>query len=365
VPRASAAPPSARAPQRAGSERANGRGLATVEDIGRAAGVSVATVSRVLNGSPKVAQRTRRRVLRVLDELGYAPNNLARNLRAQALRVFGLVIPDIRNPVYTSLQRGVEEVARARGFFVLLANTDEQPDTQAEYLRMLLAERVTGVILVPTGTEVEPVQALLRAGIPVVALDRPLSGVEIDTVQPDRARGVELAIDHLHAHGHRAIGLLNGPRGMVSAVQRADAFGRASRSHGLDEHLTWEAHGDFREAGGYAAAKTLLTPRERPTALLVANNLMALGTLRAAAELGLRLPDDLALIAFDDPVWAPFLAPPLTTVAHPIHEIGRTAAEMLERRLADPDRPPATVLLPPHLVVRGSCGAHPEVNKLP
>jgi LacI family transcriptional regulator len=308
---------------------------------------------------------TRRRVLRALDELGYAPNNLARNLRAKALRVFGLVIPDIRNPVYTSLQRGVEEVARARGFFVLLANTDEQPDTQAEYLRMLLAERVTGVILVPTGTDVEPVEALRRAGIPVVALDRPLSGLEIDTVQPDRARGVELAIDHLHAHGHRAMGLVNGPRGMASAEQRAEAFGRAFRARGLDEHPAWQTHGDFRETGGYAAAKALLTSGDRPTALLVANNLMALGTLRAAAELGLRVADDLALVAFDDPVWAPFLAPPLTTVAHPIHDLGRTAAEMLERRLADPDRPPATVLLPPRLVVRSSCGAHPEATSTP
>src|SRR5215216_8203612 len=145
--------------------------LATVADIAREARVSVATVSRVLNSSPKVAQPTRRRVLRVLDELGYTPNNLARNLRSRALRVFGLVIPDIRNPVYTSLHRGVEDVARSGGFFVLLANTDEQPQRQAEYLRMLLAERVAGVILVPAGgTTVEPVQALVRAGIPVVAL---------------------------------------------------------------------------------------------------------------------------------------------------------------------------------------------------
>src|SRR5437868_10374951 len=190
----------------------NGHALATVEDIARAAGVSVATVSRVLNSSPKVASPTRRRVLRVVDELGYAPNNLARNLRARALRVFGLVIPDIRNAVYTSLHRGVEDVARAAGFFVLLANTDEHADRQTEYLRMLLAERVAGVILVAAGgTLVEPVHALLRVGIPVVALDRPLVGVELDTVQPDRARGVWLAVEHLAEHGHRAIGLINGP----------------------------------------------------------------------------------------------------------------------------------------------------------
>jgi LacI family transcriptional regulator len=341
------------------SERGNGQVLATVEDIGRAAGVSVATVSRVLNSSPKVAQPTRRRVLKILDELGYAPNNLARNLRARALRVFGLVIPDIRNPVYTSLYRGVEDVARASGFFVLLANTDEQPERQTEYMRMLLAERVAGVILVPSaGTQVEPVHALIRVGIPVVALDRSLAEVEVDTVRPDRARGVWLAIDHLVAHGHRDIGLVNGPRELTSAIERAQAFHAALRAHGLEPRPEWEVGGDFREQGGYLAAHALLSLSERPTAVVVANNLMALGTIRAARELAVRLPDDLALIAFDDTEWAPYVAPPLTTVAHPTHAIGRMAAELLERRVADPARPAATVLLPPRLIVRGSCGAH-------
>jgi LacI family transcriptional regulator len=336
--------------------------LATVEDIARAAGVSVATVSRVLNSSPKVAQTTRRRVLRILDELGYAPNNLARNLRARALRVFGLVIPDIRNPVYTSLHRGVEDVARAAGFFVLLANTDEAPQREAEYLRMLLAERVAGVILVPTATtQLEAVESLLRARIPVVALDRPLLGADVDTVQPDRAQGVWLAIEHLHAHGHRAIGLVNGPAEMASAGQRADAFHAVLRARGLEDGSARQAHGDFREEGGYQAARTLLDSSNRPTALLVANNLMALGAIRAAAELGVRIPEDLALIAFDETEWAPFVAPPLTTVAHPVHELGRTAAELLERRLAEPGRTRVTVLLRPKLVIRTSCGRHSAV----
>ncbi|GAC1312962.1 MAG: LacI family DNA-binding transcriptional regulator [Chloroflexota bacterium] len=333
--------------------------LATVEDIARAAGVSVATVSRVLNSNPKVAQATRRRVLKILDDVGYAPNNLARNLRARALRVFGLVIPDIRNPVYTSLHRGVEDVARGAGFFVLLANTDEQPERQADYLRMLLAERVAGVILVPAaGTQAQPVRALIRANIPVVALDRPLPDLDVDAVRPDRARGVELAVEHLLAHGHRAIGLVNGPRELASAIERAHAFAAALHAHGLESRSEWEACGDFREQGGYAAARALLGREDRPTALVVANNLMALGTMRAALGLSLRVPDDVAMIAFDDTEWAPYLAPPLTTVAHPTHAIGRMAAELLERRLADPNAAIATVLLPPRLIVRNSCGAH-------
>jgi LacI family transcriptional regulator len=141
-------------------------------------------------------------------------------------------------------------------------------------------------------------------------------------------------------------------------VQRADAFRSTLRAHGLEYRLDWDVAGDFREQGGYHAARTLLGLVEPPNAVLVANNLMALGTMRAAAELSVRLPQDLALIAFDDTEWAPFIAPPLTTVAHSTHDLGRIAAELLERRLADPLRPVTTVLLPPRLVVRASCGAH-------
>lgn len=335
---------------------ANGSLQATVEDIARAAGVSVATVSRVLNSSPKVAAPTRQRVLDALDQLGYTPNNLARNLRARALPVFGLVIPDVRNPVYTALLRGVEDVALTRGFFVLLANTDEQPARESEYLRMLLAERVAGVILVrAAGTQLEPVQALLRMGIPVVALDRPLAELEIDTVQPDRARGVWLGIEHLASHGHTSIGLLNGPVDLTTARERGDAFQAVLRALDIPYRREWDVAADFREEGGFQAARTLLSRPDRPTALLVANNLMALGTLRAAAELHVRVPDDLAIVAFDETEWAPHVSPPLTTVAHDATELGRMAAELLERRVQDPSRSAVTVLLPPRLTVRRSC----------
>ena len=333
--------------------------VATVEDIAQAAGVSVATVSRVLNGSPKVASPTRRRVLRLIDQMAYAPNNLARNLRARGLRVFGLVISDIRNPFFTSVERGVEDAARASGFSVLLTNTDEQPEREAESLRMLLAERVAGVILVSTGgTRDEPVQALLRLRIPLVALDRPLPNVEVDTVQTDNALGVRLLVEHLHAHGYTRLGIISGPHSVGSAAQRARAFADTLERLALERRAAWNVEGNFREEGGHAAATRLLEAADRPSAVLVANNRMTLGALRAARDLGLRVPDDVAIVGFDDPPWASLLAPPLTTVAHATYDLGRTAAELLERRLANPHRAPATVLLPPRLVVRGSCGAH-------
>src|SRR5918912_852823 len=333
--------------------------VATVEDIAQAAGVSVATVSRVLNGSPKVASPTRRRVLRLMDQMAYAPNNLARNLRARGLRVFGLVISDIRNPFFTEVERGVEDAARASGFSVLLTNTDEQPEREAESLRMLLAERVAGVVLVSTGgTRDESIQALLRLGIPLVALDRPLPNVQVDTVQTENALGVRLLVEHLVGHGHTRLAIISGPHSVGSAAQRARAFADALERLGLERRAAWDIEGDFREAGGHAAATRLLDAADRPAAVLVANNRMMLGALRAAQDLGLRIPDDGAIVGFAAPPWASLLAPPLTTVAHATYDLGRTAAELLERRLADPHRVPATVLLPPRLVVRGSCGAH-------
>ena len=333
--------------------------VATVEDIAQAAGVSVATVSRVLNGSPKVASGTRRRVLRLMDQMAYAPNNLARNLRARGLRVFGLVISDIRNPFFTEVERGVEDAARASGLSVLLTNTDEQPEREAESLRMLLAERVAGVILVSTGgTRDESVQALLRLGIPLVALDRPLPNVQVDTVQTDNTLGVCLLVEHLLGHGHTRLAIISGPHSVGSAAQRARAFADALERLGLERRAAWDIEGDFREAGGHAAATRLLDAADRPAAVLVANNRMMLGALRAAQDLGLRIPDDVAIVGFDDPPWASLLAPPLTTVAHATYDLGRTAAELLERRLAAPHRAPATVLLPPTLVVRASCGPH-------
>jgi LacI family transcriptional regulator len=338
--------------------------MPTIDDVAARAGVSTATVSRVLNEHPRVAAQTRRRVRQAMEALGYEPNNLARNLRARSLRVFGLIVPDILASFWTAIARGVEDVAYANGFSVMLSNSDDDPAKEAGYLRTLRTERVAGVLLGPTERADQEVRAVLRGGIPLVTIDRRVAGLELDALTTDSGVGVAAAVEHLHEHGHREIAFIGGPPEISTGLRREEAFFAAQVRLGLKTRPAWIVRSDFRADGGHAAALALLAGPERPRALFVANETMTLGALRAVRERGLRMPDDIAVIGFDDMPWAPLLDPPLTAVAQPAYDLGRLAADALVRRLEDPSRPTSTVLLAPKLLVRGSCGDHRQNGAL-
>jgi DNA-binding LacI/PurR family transcriptional regulator len=332
--------------------------MPTIDDVARQAGVSTATVSRVINEHPRVAAATRRRVRQAMEALGYEPNNLARNLRARSLRVFGLIVPDILASFFTAIARGVEDVAYAHGFSVMLSNSDGDPFKEAEYLRTLRTERVAGIVLGPTEKAHAQARAVLRAGIPLVTIDRRIAELDLDAVTTDSDAGIMAAVEHLHGHGHRAIGFIGGPLDVSTGRRREEAFFAALRRLGLATSSEWVARADFREEGGQQAALEMLTAKNRPSALFIANEMMTLGALRAVRELGLSMPADLAVIGFDDTPWARLLDPPLTVVAQPAYDLGRLAAEALLRRLDEPDRHVSTVLLAPQFLVRASCGEH-------
>ncbi len=332
--------------------------MPTIDDVARQAGVSTATVSRVINQHPRVAAATRRRVRQAMEALGYEPNNLARNLRARSLRVFGLIVPDILASFFTAIARGVEDVAYAHGFSVMLSNSDGDPFKEAEYLRTLRTERVAGIILGPTEKANAEARSVLRAGIPLVTIDRRIAELELDAVTTDSDAGIAAAVEHLHGHGHRAIGFIGGPLDVSTGRRREEAFFAALRRLGLATSSEWVAQADFREDGGQQAALEMLTATNRPTALFVANEMMTLGALRAVRGVGLSMPKDLAVIGFDDTPWARLLDPPLTVVAQPAYDIGRLAAEALLRRIDDPARRVSTSLLAPQFLVRASCGEH-------
>jgi LacI family transcriptional regulator len=338
--------------------------MPTIDDVAARAGVSTATVSRVLNQHPRVAAQTRRRVREAMDALGYEPNNLARNLRARSLRVFGLIVPDILASFFTAIARGVEDVAYANGFSVMLSNSDDDPAKEAQYLRTLRTERVAGVILGPTEKANQEVKAVLRAGIPLVTIDRRVIGIELDALTTDSGIGVAAAVEHLHAHGHREIAFVGGPTDVSTGLRREEAFLSAQARLGLSTRPEWITRADFRAEGGHAATLAMLAGQERPRALFVANEMMTLGALRAVREVGLRMPHDIAVIGFDETPWARLLDPPLTAVAQPAYDLGRLAADALLRRLEDPTRPTSTVLLSPRLLVRGSCGDHRQNGAL-
>ncbi len=341
-----------------------------LKDVARVAGVSVSTVSRVLTGSPLVNAETRTRVQLAMDSLQYRPSRVARRLRRDSARanLIGLIVPDIQNPFFAELVRGVERVAHQHGYMVFLGNTDEDGAKELEYVQLMRAESVDGLILPPSSDLHEIVAKLTSAGLPIVCVDRRLPDVSVDTVVADNEQGAYMATDHLLRIGHRHIGFIGGRAHLSTSAERLAGYTRALREHGVPFDARLVRDGDSRQGSGSALTRELLSRdlldregsgRELPTALLVGNNLMTLGALETIHLMGLRIPDDVAIVGYDDMPWALALNPPLTAVRQPGFEMGERAAELLLQRLDDPSRETAVVTLQPTLIARQSCGAKP------
>lgn len=303
--------------------------MATIRDVAERAAVSPATVSRVLSGSPGVRPVIRARVLGAIDALDYRPNRLASNLRRQTTAMIGVVVSDIENPHFTQMVRVVEDAAFARGFRVLLCNTDESPERQRAYLDVLAAERVQGVVLVPSNPVDGEIGRLLDLGIPVVAFDRVVDEPRADAVVVDNADGGRRATEHLIAAGHRRIGFVGGLADLQTGGERAAGYLAAMAAAGLEPRA---ASGGFRIDLGRQATDALLD-RGGITGLVVANNLMTIGALQAIRARGIAVPDDLALVALDDPFWADLVDPPLTTLAQPVRRMAEGAVRLLFDRI--------------------------------
>jgi LacI family transcriptional regulator/LacI family repressor for deo operon, udp, cdd, tsx, nupC, and nupG len=333
-----------------------------LKDVGRLAGVSVSTVSRVLTRSSLVNDVTRERVQRAIDALGYQPNRVARRLlRKDAARgnLVGLVVPDIENPFFADVVRGVEDVTRQRDYVLFLGNSDENAERATRYLDLMRAESVDGVIL-PASADIEPcVARLVAAGTPVVCVDRRVPGVDVDTVVADNVRGAREAVEHLLAVGHRRIAFVGGRADLSTTRERFEGYRGALAGHRVAVDDALVRTGDSRQESGRRLTRELLELSDPPTAILVGNNLMTLGALEAIHLARRRIPDDVAVIGYDDMPWALALNPPLTAVRQPGYEMGRRAAELLLRRIQEPGCRPSVVTLQPELVVRRSCGATP------
>jgi DNA-binding LacI/PurR family transcriptional regulator len=330
-----------------------------LHDVAELAGVSMSTVSRVANGSGLVSAPTRERVERAMKSLDYQPSRVARRLRRERgkAHLLGLIIPDIQNPFFADLARGVEDVARQQGYMVLFGNSDEDPIAETLHLDLMRAESVDGVILPPTADRQHAAAATARGALPVVCVDRRPSRVTLDTVVTDNLRGAYEAVDHLIRLGHHRIAFIGGRPRLSTTEERLEGYLRALRDHDIAPIDALVSGGHSREAGGRHAAEALLALPEPPTAMFVGNNLMTLGALEAIHGRGLRIPDDVAIIGFDDMPWALALNPPLTAVRQLGYEMGRRAVELLLQRIEDPRRSTTLVVLQPELIVRKSCGA--------
>lgn len=323
-----------------------------IKDVAERAGVSPATVSRVLNGAASVGPEYRERVLRVIEELGYRPNRLASNLRRQKAEMIGVVISDIENPHFTQMVRAVEDAAYRKGYRVLLCNTDETAHKQRAYLEMLAAERVLGVLISPSDPAGEEISELIDLGIPVIAFDRTVEDPRADAVVVDNAAGTYLATEFLIRAGHERIGFVGGLDEIETAAERLIGYERAMREVGFEPR---SVSGGFRIADGRMATENLLETEDL-TALIVANNLMTIGALEALRARKIRVPEEMALVGVDDPFWAELVEPPLTTLAQPVREMADCAVELLLERIGGDRERPRRVVFDFELRVRGSCG---------
>lgn len=331
--------------------------MPTIKDVAKRAGVSVSTVSRVLNHHPHVADDVFQRVTDAITELDYSPSRVAQRLRATASQLIGVIFSDISNPFYIDVLRSIEHTLSQQGMSVLISNADSDPAREETFIRIMLNENIAGLIIAPTKEDVPALAAVARSGVPTVVVDRRLANLEVDTVLVDNFRGALTAIQHLIALGHTRIGVLSGPLHLTSGRERYTGYLQAMTDAGLQVDSSLTRFGNYRESSGYQLAQELLAAPNPPTALFVANNLMTIGALNAIHELGCRVPDDVSIIGFDDLAWAISLNPPLTTVAQPTSEIGTRAAELLLDRIKDPARSARTVVLPTQLKIRASCAS--------
>ena len=330
--------------------------MPTLQDVARLAGVAPITASRAINASGYVSQELRERVLQAAKELGYVPNTLARSLRLRRTQTLALVLTDITNPFFTTVARGVEDAASAAGYTVIFCNTDEDEAKERNYLEMLLQKRVDGLLLVPARDGSGSLQAVQAQGVPVVVIDRRASGCQADVVRCDSEGGAYELARLLVSLGHRWIALLNGPRGVSTAEDRSAGFLHGLREAGLESQAA-VLHGSFTQASGAEMTRQALALQPRPTALFAANNFIAIGAMQALRELGVGVPEEIALVGFDDLPPALVMFPFLTVASQPAYEMGRRAALLLIDRLEGRlESACEEVILPTEVIVRQSSG---------
>ena len=326
----------------------------TIADVAEHAGVSKTTVSHVLSGNRPVSSDTRSRVQLAIAELGYRPDGIARSLRTRRTHMVALIIPDLTNPFYPTLARGLDEAMNGSGYRAFVCSSDGDPERELDFLAEVCDRRVDGIVLDSFHLGADDVQAITGDHVPVVWIGGPPGAHPgFDSVHADDERGAFEATVHLLDRGHRAIGMIDGPVG--AGEDRRDGYRRALAEAGVDAVPPEPLRGDWTRASGAAALRDLLAGSPTPTAVFCSNDRMAMGVIDAAKERGLSIPVDLAVVGFDDIEEAAMTTPPLTTVVNPASEIGRTAGVLLGERVAGTYRGPArAVTLPATLVVRAS-----------
>jgi LacI family transcriptional regulator len=306
--------------------------MATIHDVAKLAGVAPITVSRVINNSGYINEKTREKVEAAIVTLGYVPNVLARSLKSKRTNTLALVFTDITNPFFTILARGVEDTAGDAGFNVIFCNTDESQEKEDNYIQVILQKQVDGILLVPARSNTKSIKLIKDQNTPLVVLDRRVSRTDVDIVRGDSEGGANRLTQHLIDLGHRRIAIVSGPCYVSTAEDRIKGYKRAMEENGLKDNIQ-SFYGNFSQASGNELTHKIFASDPKPTAIFAANNLMAIGVIRALNEMGYKVPNDIAMVSFDDIPSNLTIFPFMTVVSQPSYELGKKATELLVSRI--------------------------------
>lgn len=332
--------------------------MATIYDIAKKANVSAMTVSRVINNTGRVSEKTRDKVKQVMEEMRYIPNSVARCLVTQESKIVSLLITDITNPFFTTMARGAEDAAMRHGYRLMFGNSDESFSKEKDYVEMILSMRVDGVLFAPSGDQSkEHLEWLQRQNVPFVLLDREVPGIDCDAVLGDSRDGAKRMVAEMIRYGHRRIALVNGAQDVSTARERQAGYIEALQEAGieLDESLIMQT--SYSRVQDLSVAHWMeLAPEERPTAIFAANNMLALSVLKSVRSLGLRVPDDLSIACFDDFGWVEEANPFFSVASQPAYEFGEQGMQLLLDRIKNREEQPRQIMLPCDILMRESVG---------
>jgi LacI family transcriptional regulator len=332
--------------------------MATMKDVARLADVSLATVSAVITGSTYVSPDLTSRVQAAVKALSYSPNTIASSLKKGTTKLFGLVVPDITNPFFTELVHSIQKRARTLGYSVLLCDSERDVEQERYYLKMLRAHLAVGTILCASAPDEAYADLKSDVGLmPIVSVDHIVKPDEYDSVVLDNVAAARMATQHILKFGHKRVAIIAGPQHLVPGRDRLRGFVEALRGAHLDVIPDYVCQGEFGEEGAFEAALELLGLPQPPSAILVTNNQMLVGTMRALAQAGLSVPGQVSVVAIDDFPWASAFSPALTTVRQPVDAMAEAALEMLVERVKGSTQAPRHRVFPPELIIRHSCEA--------
>lgn len=333
--------------------------MATIKDVASAARVSIATVSHVINDTRYVSDELKQRVHTAMSELDYRPNRVARSLRSGQTKTIALMVPDASNLFFAEMGRAIEGLGFDNGYNVILCNSDNNLDKQSSYVDMLMTKQIDGLIFISAGESEEVLTTLKQAKIPTVVTDRDVQPGLADVVLLNNKLGGYLATRHLLELNHTKIACITGPHHLPSSVERAEGYYEALEEAGLTPDPDWVLTGDFRLPSGHSCMSRLLDMADGPTAVFVCSDMMALGAMNAVHNKGLRMPDDISIVGFDNIALASSINPALTTVAQPIRRIATLICEILFSRMqnADTEALPERIIIDPQLTIRSTTRA--------